>query len=108
MRNAVFILAAVQIALLILYAVGSGMSDPAGNAMSQAFITLGGILMAILLIPALILAINRKALGVALAERPAGVQAGIWGWPRAGSRDRPPEAVVSGALETLIRRPCLC
>lgn len=66
MRNAVFILAAAQVALLVLYAVGSGMSDAAGNAMSQAFITLGGIVMGILMVPALILAINRKALHVAL------------------------------------------
>ena len=66
MRNAVFILAAAQLGLLVLFAVGSGASDAAGNAMSQAFLTLGGIVMGILLVPALILAINRKALGVAL------------------------------------------
>ena len=66
MRNVVFILAAAQVALLVLYAIGSSMSDPAGNAMSQAFITLGGIIMGILLVPALILAINRKALPLAL------------------------------------------
>ncbi len=67
MRNTVFILAAAQVALLVLYSVGSGMSDPAGNAMSQAFLTIAGIIMAILMIPALILAINRKALNVALS-----------------------------------------
>ncbi len=66
MRTGVFILAAIQVALLVLYAVGSGMSDAAGNAMSQAFITLAGILMAILLVPALILASNNKALNVAM------------------------------------------
>ncbi|NNE80846.1 MAG: hypothetical protein HKN18_11310, partial [Silicimonas sp.] len=66
MRNTVFALAAIQVALLILFAVGSGASDAAGNAMSQAFITLAGIVMGILMVPALILAINRKALGVAV------------------------------------------
>ena len=66
MRNAVFILATVQFALLLLFALGTGMSDPAGNAMSRAFVTLGGIVMGILLVPALILAINRKALHLAL------------------------------------------
>ena len=65
MRNGVFILAGVQLTLLGFYAVGMGMSDPAGNAMSQGFITLGGIVMAILLVPALILAINNKGLTVA-------------------------------------------
>ena len=34
--------------------------------MSQAFITLAGIVMGILMVPALILAINRKALGLAV------------------------------------------
>ena len=66
MRIAVFILAGLQVALLILFAVGSGMSDPAGNAMSDAFLTIGGIIMAILLVPALILAINNKAPSVAI------------------------------------------
>ena len=66
MRNTVFALAGVQVALLILFAVGTGASDAAGNAMSQAFVTLAGILMGILMVPALILALNRKALGVAV------------------------------------------
>ena len=66
MRRGVFILAGIQVALLIFYAIGSGMSDAAGNAMSQAFITLAGILMAILMVPALILASNNKALNVAM------------------------------------------
>ena len=66
MRNTVFVLAGIQVALLILFAIGSGASDAAGNAMSQAFITLAGIVMGILMVPALILAINRKALGVAV------------------------------------------
>ena len=67
MRIAVFILAAAQVGLLIAFAIGSGASDAAGNAMSQAFLTLGGIIMGVFLVPALILAINNKAHGVALA-----------------------------------------
>ena len=67
MRIAVFILAAAQVGLLIVFAIGSGASDAAGNAMSQAFLTLGGIIMGVFLVPALILAINNKAHGVALA-----------------------------------------
>lgn len=66
MRNTVFVLAALQVALLILFAIGSGASDAAGSAMSQGFITLGGIIMAVFLVPALILAINRKAPGMSV------------------------------------------
>lgn len=66
MRMGVFILAAIQVALLVLHAIGSGASDAAGNAMSQGFITLAGILMAILMVPALILASNNRALNVAM------------------------------------------
>jgi len=66
MRNTVFVLAALQVALLILFAIGSGGSDAAGNAISQGFITLGGIIMAVFLVPALILAINRKAPGASV------------------------------------------
>ena len=66
MRAAVFLLAGLQLGLLILFAVSTGASDPAGTAMSQGFVTLGGIVMAVFLAPALILAINRKAPGLAL------------------------------------------
>ena len=66
MRIAVFILAGLQVALLIALAVTGGGSDAAGNAMSGAFVTLGGIVMGILLVPALILAINRKHESTAL------------------------------------------
>ncbi len=67
MRNTVFILAAIQVCIFVLFAVNTGGSDAAGNAKSQGFVTLGGIIMAVFLAPALILAITRKALGVALA-----------------------------------------
>ena len=67
MRNAVFALAAIQIGAFVLLMAGSGGSDAMGNAMSRAFVSIFGIVLAIFLIPALILAINRKALGVALA-----------------------------------------
>ena len=67
MRQAVFALAALQILVLIGFAaMGTGGSDPAGNAMSTGYVTLAGIVMAILLAPALILAINRKAENIAL------------------------------------------
>ncbi len=66
MRMAVFVLAGLQVALLVALAVTSGGSDAAGNAMAGAFVTLGGIIMGILLVPALILAINRKSESVAL------------------------------------------
>lgn len=67
MRLAVFILAGLQVALLIAFAAfGTGGSDAAGNAMSAGFVTLGGIVMAVFLVPALILAISGRAGRVAL------------------------------------------
>ncbi len=60
MRIAVFVLAALQIALFIFVALSFAEIGAGG------FVTLGGIIMAVLLAPALILAINRRALGIAL------------------------------------------
>ncbi len=65
MRLAVFALAAVQIGLLIAMAARGGGSDAA--VMSTGTVTLAGLVMAAFLAPALILAINRKALRLALA-----------------------------------------
>ncbi len=67
MRLAVFTLAGLQGALLIAYAAfGTGGSDAAGNAMGAGFVTLGGIVMAVFLVPALILAISGRGGRVAL------------------------------------------
>lgn len=68
MRTAVFLIAGLQIFLFVYLSItATGGSDAAGNAMSQGFLALGGIVMAILLVPALILAIVRRAEGFALA-----------------------------------------
>lgn len=67
MKYAVFLLAGAQIAFLVIYAVSVvGSSDAMGNAIIEGFLTLAGIVMAIFLIPALILAINQKALKLAV------------------------------------------
>ena len=61
MRIAVFVIAALQIALFIFVALVFAEMGAGG------FVTLGGIIMAVFLAPALILAINRRALRVALS-----------------------------------------
>ena len=67
MRMAVYVIAAIEIAVFVLLALtGSGGSDPAGNAMSGGFVTIGGMAMALFLIPALILAMVGRALWIAL------------------------------------------
>lgn len=62
MRNLIFILAGLQIAGFVFLALSAD-SGLEGNGL----ITLGGFILAFCLAPALILAINRKALGIALA-----------------------------------------
>ena len=67
MRIAVFIIAGVQFAPFLLFAFTQTTgSDPAGNAMAQGFAMIIGMVMGVFLVPALILAVNRKALGIAL------------------------------------------
>ena len=66
MRWAVFVLAALQVVMFVLYALGRPATDPDGTVIPQGAVTLAGMGMAISLVPALILAINRKALHVAL------------------------------------------
>lgn len=66
MRSAIFLLAALQIGLFMLYALGRPLTDPDGTIIPQGAVTLVGMGLAICLAPALILAINRKALKVAL------------------------------------------
>ena len=67
MRVTVLIVAAAQIAGFVYLALTRTTgSDAAGNAMAQGFVTLAGIVIAICLVPALILAVNRKALPLAL------------------------------------------
>ena len=61
MRILIFLLAGLQVAGFVYIALGSDTGlDGTG------LITLGGLVLAICLAPALILAINRKALGLAL------------------------------------------
>ena len=66
MRWAVFVLAALQVVMFTLYALGRSATDPDGAVIPQGAVTLAGMGMAIFLVPALILAINRKTLRVAL------------------------------------------
>lgn len=66
MRNIVFGLAILQVVVLIAYYVGCSASDAAGNAMSSAFVTFGAILMVILTAPAVIMAVNRTRLTLAM------------------------------------------
>ncbi|MDA8586400.1 hypothetical protein N9L47_09045 [Rhodobacteraceae bacterium] len=61
MRLAVFLLAAIQGVLFVLYALGRPATDPDGATIPQGAVTLAGMVIAIFLVPALILAINRKA-----------------------------------------------
>lgn len=68
MRYAVFVLVGAQVALLIAAAVaGTGGGDPAGDAMYGAFLAVGAVFLAVVLGPALILAITRRAEKLALA-----------------------------------------
>ena len=67
MRTAVFALAALQMLMFItLSFTATGGSDPAGNAMSAGFLGIAGMFMAILLVPALILAFVNRGLTIAL------------------------------------------
>ncbi len=61
MRWAVFLLAALQVVLFVLYSLGRPLTDPDGATIPQGAVTLAGMGIAIFLVPALILAINRKA-----------------------------------------------
>ena len=67
MRTVIFILVGAQIAFFVVAMLGIGGSDPMGNAMMEGFVTIAGMIMAIFLVPATILAISRKFLGAALA-----------------------------------------
>lgn len=66
MRLAIFILAALQLGFLVLFASGLSSFGPADYATDRSYLPIIGIAMGILLTPALILAINRKSLGTAL------------------------------------------
>ena len=66
MKKPVYIIAGAQVALLILFLIGSTASDPAGNAMAQGFIGIAGICMALFLVPAIILASTGKKPTLAL------------------------------------------
>ncbi len=66
MKKPVYIIAAAQVALLILFLIGSNASDPAGNAMAQGFIGIAGFCMALFLIPAILLASSGKKPTLAL------------------------------------------
>lgn len=70
MRYLVYLLAAAQTSLFILFAAHSGeMPDTAGNGWTTAF----GIILALFLVPALALAVSGKApwLSLALTLGPA-------------------------------------
>ena len=67
MRWAVFLLAALQVVMFTLYTLGRPATDPYGAVIPQGAVTLAGMGMAIFLVPALILAINRKAPRISLA-----------------------------------------
>lgn len=74
MRIAVFLLAALQIALVALVGMtGTTGGDAAGNAMAAGLTTAAGIVLAVFLVPAVILAIGRRAerLALVLAILPA-------------------------------------
>lgn len=61
MRTLIFLLAGFQIAAFIYLALQGG-----AEVEGSGLVTLGGVILAVFLAPALILAINRKALGIAL------------------------------------------
>ena len=64
MRQTIFALCAVQILgfLFILYSAFPLTSDAAGNGMTIGFLTIGGAVMAVIIVPALILAFTNRAL----------------------------------------------
>lgn len=69
MRIAVLILAGLQ-AVLLLAAVSSllfGGSDPAGQALGEAYTTLAALAFAAVVVPALVLAAKNRLLPLALA-----------------------------------------
>lgn len=69
MRTSVFVLAGIQIALLLL-AVSSlvfGDADPAGQALGEAWTSLAAMAVAACVVPALVLAVKNRALPLALA-----------------------------------------
>lgn len=66
MKITVYILAVAQVLLLLILVLGSGGSDAAGDAMAGGFAALGGILLIMFLMPAVLLARAGKALPLAL------------------------------------------
>ena len=64
MRQAIIALCGVQLLgfLFILYSAFPLTSDAAGNGMTMGFLTIGGVVMAIFVVPALILAFTNRAL----------------------------------------------
>ncbi len=66
MKMAIYGLVVAQVLVLLVVALGSGGSDPAGNAMASGFAALGGILLIMFLMPAVFLARAGKALPLAL------------------------------------------
>lgn len=66
MRLAVFLIAGAEIALFVYVALTQTTGgDAAGNAMAQGFVAVAGMALAVLLAPALILAVTNRALKVA-------------------------------------------
>ena len=66
MRVAVFVVTAVQVLIVVGFAISlSGVSD-AGQSLVAGQVTLIGIIMAVLMVPALILAIVGRGVGMAL------------------------------------------
>lgn len=64
MRQTIFAFCGVQILgfLFILYSAFPLTSDAAGNGMTIGFLTIGGVAMAMLVVPSLILALTNRAL----------------------------------------------
>lgn len=67
MKLAIYILCAVEGLVFLAFAgLGTGQSDAAGNAMSAGFAAIGGMLLAMFLMPAALLARANRALPFAL------------------------------------------
>ena len=65
MKMTIYVLAVAQVLLFLLMMLGTGMPDPAGNAMAGGILGLGGILLVMFLLPAVLLARAEKALPLA-------------------------------------------
>ncbi|MCB1332555.1 MAG: hypothetical protein KDK26_02660 [Roseivivax sp.] len=73
MRNAIYVLVGVQVAILVFALISTSASsgmDAAGRGMAEGLLVAGGIAMAVIFLPAVLLAGNPRwqklALGLAL------------------------------------------